>query len=108
MNKHLICILTGLTIGLLEFFLIIPRDGYLVATVSLTHWVGASILITSLSIDMKPWLKGIYISMISGIPIMIFLGHEGKLEGPIVMFIVTFIFGALMGWLPAKFGRKTQ
>ncbi len=104
-KKLVIFVLIGFIIGLLEFLLISGREGFYVASAAFLHWVGTSAIISYTKMPISNSLKGVIISILSGLFVMAFLA-EISLISTIIMFVLSILFGMLIGWLPEKMTKS--
>jgi len=103
MNDFLIAIIIGLVAGLIDVTPMIIMKLEKVANISaFVHYFVLGLIIPFVSWEITPWLKGVIISFISAIPIIIIVYPKDK-KAIIPMIIFSLILGAGIGIAGAKF-----
>ncbi len=103
MNQYLIAIIIGLVAGLIDVIPMIIMKLEKTATLSaFVHYFALGLIIPFVGWGIAPWLKGVIISVISALPIMIIVYPTDK-KAIIPMMIFSLIIGAGIGIAGAKF-----
>ncbi len=103
MNSILIAILIGLVAGLIDVTPMIIMKLEKVANISaFVHYFVLGLIIPFVSWDIAPWVKGIIISFLSVLPVMIIVYPKDK-KAVIPMTIFAIILGAGIGLVGDKF-----
>lgn len=103
MNNFLIAILIGLAAGLIDVIPMILMKLEKVASISaFVHYFVLGLIIPFVSWGIDPWLKGMTISLLSALPVMIIVYPKDK-KAIIPMFVFSLILGAGIGIAGAKF-----
>jgi hypothetical protein len=103
MNDFLIAILIGLVAGLIDVTPMIIMKLEKVANVSaFVHYFVLGLIIPFVGWDLAPWLKGMMISFLSALPVMILIYPKDK-KAIIPMIMFALILGAGIGIAGAKF-----
>jgi hypothetical protein len=103
MNDFLIAIIIGLVAGLIDVTPMIIMKLEKVANISaFVHYFVLGLIIPFVSWEMTAWLKGVIISFISAIPVMIIVYPKDK-KAIIPMIVFSLILGAWIGIAGAKF-----
>lgn len=103
MNDFLIAIIIGFVAGLIDVIPMIIMKLEKAASISaFVHYLVLGLVIPFVNWEMAPWLKGVVISFISAIPVMIIVyPKDKKAIIPIVVF--SLVLGAAIGIAGAKF-----
>ncbi len=105
MNNISIAIIIGLVAGLIDVIPMIIMKLEKVANISaFVHYFVLGLIIPFVSWDIAPWIKGIIISFISTLPVMIIVFPKDK-KAIIPMIIFAIILGAGIGLAGDKFIR---
>lgn len=103
MNNILIAIIIGLVAGLIDVIPMIIMKLEKSANISaFVHYFVLGLIIPFVGWDMTPWLKGIIISFLTAIPVMVIVYPKDK-KAIIPMIIFSLILGAGIGMAGAKF-----
>lgn len=103
MNNFLIAIIIGLVAGLIDVIPMIIMKLEKSANISaFVHYFVLGLIIPFVGWEMTPWLKGIIISFLTAIPIMVIVYPKDK-KAIIPMIIFSLILGAGIGIAGAKF-----
>jgi len=103
MTDFLIAIIIGIVAGLIDVTPMIIMKLEKAANISaFVHYFVLGLIISFVSWEMTPWLKGVIISFISAIPIMIIVYPKDK-KVIIPMIIFSLILGARIGIVGAKY-----
>ena len=103
MNDLLIAIIIGLVAGLIDVTPMVIMKLEKVANISaFVHYFVLGLIIPFVGWDMTTWLKGVIISFLSAIPVMIIVYPKDK-KAIIPMIIFSLILGAGIGIAVAKF-----
>jgi hypothetical protein len=103
MNSILIAIVIGLVAGLIDITPMIIMKLEKVANISaFVHYFVLGLIIPFVSWDIAPWIKGIIISFLSALPIMIIVYPKDK-KAIIPMMIFAIIIGAGIGLAGDRF-----
>jgi hypothetical protein len=103
MNSILIAIIIGLVAGLIDITPMIIMKLEKVANISaFVHYFVLGLIIPFVSWDIAPWIKGIIISFLSALPIMIIVYPKDK-KAIIPMMIFAIIIGAGIGLAGDRF-----
>ena len=103
MNNFTKALLIGLIAGLVDAIPMIIQglDGY-ASLSAFTHWIILGLIIPFVKWNIAPWLKGLLIGELAGLPIMIIVLKEEPFSLiPIALFSA--ILGTLVGIAGAKF-----
>jgi len=102
MNDFLIAIIIGLVAGLIDVAPMIIMKLEKVANISaFVHYFVLGLIIPFVSWDIAPWIKGIIISFLSALPVMIIV-YPKKKKAIIPMIVFSLILGAGIGIAGAK------
>ena len=102
MNDFLIAIIIGLVAGLIDVAPMIIMKLEKVANISaFIHYFVLGLIIPFVSWDIAPWIKGIIISFLSALPVMIIVCPKEK-KAIIPMIVFSLILGAGIGIAGAK------
>ena len=102
MNDFLIAIIIGLVAGLIDVAPMIIMKLEKVANISaFIHYFVLGLIIPFVSWDIAPWIKGIIISFLSALPVMIIVYPKEK-KAIIPMIVFSLILGAGIGIAGAK------
>jgi hypothetical protein len=102
MNDFLIAIIIGLVAGLIDVAPMIIMKLDKVANISaFVHYFVLGLIIPFVSWDIAPWIKGIIISFLSALPVMIIVYPKDK-KAIIPMIVFSLILGAGIGIAGAK------
>ena len=102
MNDFLIAIIIGLVAGLIDVAPMIIMKLEKVANISaFVHYFVLGLIIPFVSWDIAPWIKGIIISFLSALPVMIIVYPKEK-KAIIPMIVFSLILGAGIGIAGAK------
>ena len=105
MNNILIAITIGLVAGLIDVIPMIVMKLEKVANISaFVHYFVLGLIIPFVSWDIAPWIKGIIISFLSALPVMIIVYPKDK-KAIIPMVVFALILGAGIGLAGARFIR---
>jgi len=103
MNNLLIAIVIGLVAGLIDVTPMIIMKLEKVACISaFVHYFVLGLIIPFVSWEMAPWLKGVVISFISALPVIIIVYPKDK-KAIIPMIAFSLILGAGIGIAGARF-----
>ena len=103
MNDFLIAIIIGLVAGLTDVTPMIIMKLEKVANISaFVHYFVLGLIIPFVGWDIAPWIKGIIISVLSALPVMIIVYPKDK-KAIIPMIVFSLILGAGIGIAGAKF-----
>jgi hypothetical protein len=103
MNDFLIAIIIGIVAGLIDVTPMIIMKLEKVANISaFVHYFVLGLIIPFVSWDIAPWIKGIIISLLSALPIMIIVYPKDK-KAIIPMILFSLLLGAGIGIAGAKF-----
>ena len=103
MNSFLIAIVIGLVAGLIDVIPMIIMKLEKVANISaFVHYFVLGLIIPFVSWDIEPWFKGIIISFLSALPVMIIVYPKDK-KAIVPMIIFAVILGAGIGFAGDKF-----
>lgn len=103
MNNILIAIIIGLVAGLIDVIPMIIMKLEKSANISaFVHYFVLGLIIPFVGWEMTPWLKGIIISFLTAIPVMVIVYPKDK-KAIIPMIIFSLILGAGIGMAGAKF-----
>lgn len=103
MNDILIAVIIGLVAGLIDVTPMIIMKLEKVANISaFVHYFVLGLIIPFVNWDIDPWLKGIIISFLSALPVMIIVYPKVK-KAIIPMIVFSLILGAGIGIAGAKF-----
>jgi hypothetical protein len=103
MNIFLIAIVIGLVAGLIDVTPMIIMKLEKVANISaFVHYFVLGLIIPFVNWDIEPWIKGIIISFLSALPVMIIVYPKDK-KAIIPMIIFAIILGAGIGLAGDKF-----
>ncbi len=105
MRKLLVSIGIGIAAGIVDVIPMIAQDLPWRADLSaFVHWVVLGVIITHVEIGLRPWLKGIVIAELAGLPIMIIVAEQGmRAAVPIAVFSA--VLGCAVGWLGARYAK---
>lgn len=103
MNNFLIAIIIGLVAGLIDVTPMIIMKLEKAANISaFVHYFVLGLIIPFVGWDIAPWIKGIIISVLSALPVMIIVYPKDK-KAIIPMIVFSLILGAGIGIAGAKF-----
>jgi hypothetical protein len=103
MNDFLIAIIIGLVAGLIDVTPMIIMKLEKIANISaFVHYFVLGLIIPFVGWDLAPWLKGIIISLLSALPVMIIVYPKDK-KAIIPMIIFSLVLGAGIGIAGAKY-----
>ena len=103
MNDILIAVIIGLVAGLIDVTPMIIMKLEKVANISaFVHYFVLGLIIPFVNWGIDPWLKGIIISFLSALPVMIIVYPKDK-KAIIPMIAFSLILGAGIGIAGAKF-----
>ncbi len=103
MNSILIAMIIGLVAGLIDVTPMIIMKLEKVANISaFVHYFVLGLIIPFVSWDIAPWIKGVIISFLSAIPVMIIVYPKNK-KAIIPMIIFAIILGAGIGLAGDRF-----
>ena len=103
MNDFLIAIIIGLVAGLIDVTPMIFMKLEKAANISaFVHYFVLGLIIPFVSWDIAPWIKGVIISLLSAIPVMIVVFPKDK-KAIVPMIFFSLILGAGIGIAGAKF-----
>jgi len=105
LKKTQLGILLGIIIGIIDVIPMIFQNMSWSANLSaFFHWVILGYLISITNLKLKGWVKGLFLSILTIIPIT-FLVWWNDHSAIIPMSISTIIFGSLLGFLIEKYGK---
>ncbi|MBN1119043.1 MAG: hypothetical protein JXA77_17670 [Bacteroidales bacterium] len=106
MKKYLMALLMGAAAGITDVIpMFIMQLNWYANLSAFVHWVVLGLIIPFVSWNMKSWLKGVIIAVISAIPVIILTLEDGSESiGPILLSSV--ILGALIGLLSNKYIKQ--
>jgi hypothetical protein len=103
MNDILIAITIGIAAGIIDVIPMIIMKLEKSANISaFVHYFVLGLIIPFVSWDIAPWIKGIIISFLSALPVMIIVYPKDK-KAIIPMIVFALILGAGIGIVGAKF-----
>jgi hypothetical protein len=103
MNDFLIATIIGLVAGLIDGTPMIIMKLEKIANISaFVHYFVLGLIIPFVDWDIVPWLKGIIISLLSALPVMIIVYPKDK-KAIIPMIIFSLVLGAGIGIAGAKY-----
>jgi hypothetical protein len=103
MNDIFIAIIIGLVAGLIDVTPMIIMKLEKVANISaFVHYFVLGLIIPFVSWDIAPWIKGIIISFLTTLPVIIIVYPKDK-KAIIPMIVFAFILGAGIGLAGARF-----
>lgn len=103
MNDFLIAVIIGLVAGLIDVIPMIIMKLEKAANISaFVHYFVLGLIIPFVSWDIAPWIKGIIISFLSALPVMIIVFPKDK-KAIIPMIVFSLILGAGIGIAGVKF-----
>jgi hypothetical protein len=103
MNSFLIAVVIGLAAGLIDVIPMIIMKLEKAANISaFVHYFVLGLIIPFVSWEIEPWIKGIIISFLSALPVMIIVYNKDK-KAIIPMIIFAIILGAGIGLAGDKF-----
>jgi len=103
MNSFLIAVVIGLAAGLIDVIPMIIMKLEKAANISaFVHYFVLGLIIPFVSWEIEPWIKGIIISFLSALPVMIIVYNKDK-KAIIPMIIFAIILGAGIGLVGDKF-----
>lgn len=103
MNDFLIAIIIGLVAGLIDVTpMIIMKLEKAANILAFVHYFVLGLIIPFVGWDIAPWIKGIIISVLSALPVMIIVYPKDK-KAIIPMIVFSLILGAGIGIAGAKF-----
>lgn len=103
MNSILIAMIIGLVAGLIDVTPMIIMKLEKVANISaFVHYFVLGLIIPFVSWDIAPWIKGVIISFLSAIPVMIIVYPKNK-KAIIPMIFFAIILGAGIGLAGDRF-----
>ncbi len=103
MNEILIAIIIGLIAGLIDVIPMIIMKLEKTANISaFVHYFVLGLIIPFVSWDIAPWIKGVIISFLSAIPIIIIVFPKDK-KAIIPIIVFSLILGAGIGIAGAEF-----
>lgn len=103
MNDILIAIIIGLVAGLIDVTPMIIMKLEKVANISaFVHYFILGLIIPFVSWDIAPWIKGIIISILTALPVMILVYPKDK-KAIIPMIVFAIILGAGIGFIGDRF-----
>jgi len=103
MNDFVIAIIIGLVAGLIDVIPMIIMKLEKVANISaFVHYFVLGLIIPFVNWEIEPWLKGVIISLLSALPVMIIVYPKDK-RAVIPMIVFSLLLGAGIGIAGAKF-----
>jgi len=103
MHDFLIAILIGLVAGLIDVIPMIIMKMEKTANISaFAHYFVLGLIIPFVSWDLAPWFKGVIISFLSALPIMIIVFPKDK-KSLIPITVFSIVLGAGIGLAGARF-----
>ncbi len=103
MNNILIALLIGLIAGLIDVVpMIIQKLDKTSCISAFIHYFVLGFIIPFVNWDLAPWIKGMIISLLMSIPVMVIVFSKDK-KAIIPMIIFALILGAGIGIAGAKF-----
>ncbi|MBI4721419.1 MAG: hypothetical protein HY769_00160 [Candidatus Stahlbacteria bacterium] len=105
MLKLFISLIIGVIAGIIDVTPMIFQKLDKYACISaFVHWVILGIVISYIEMPLVPWLKGIIISVLSALPIVILVSKEDP-KSIIPILAMSIILGAGVGIVTAKFAN---
>ncbi len=105
MRKLLTSIVIGLIAGIIDIIPMIVQNLDWYANVSaLVHWIILGIIISYVSFDMRGWLKGLIIAILSSLPITILVLKDDP-KNVIPITIMSIILGSAVGIAGDRFAK---
>ncbi|MBI5042579.1 MAG: hypothetical protein HZC10_01835 [Nitrospirae bacterium] len=105
MSKLSISLIIGIIAGVIDIApMIIQKLDKYACISAFVHWVILGIVISYIEMPLSPWLKGIIISLLSALPIVILVSKEDP-KSIIPIFAMSIILGAGVGIATAKFAN---
>jgi len=103
MNKFLIALTIGIIAGIIDVIPMIIKKMDKTANLSaFIHYLALGLIIPFVNWGITDWLKGIIISLLTSIPVLIIVMPKDKKAAiPIIAFSI--ILGAAIGFVGAKF-----
>ncbi len=103
MNNFLIALSIGICAGIVDVIpMLIQKLNKTASLSAFSHWVVLGLIIPFVDWDIDPWLKGLIIAELSGIPIMIIVGAQDR-KALIPITVMSAILGAAVGFAGAYF-----
>jgi hypothetical protein len=103
MNNLLIALSIGICAGIVDVIPMIIQKLNKTANLSaFLHWVVLGLIIPFVDWEIEPWLKGLIIAELSGIPVMIIIGAQDR-KALIPIIVMSAILGAAVGFAGAYF-----
>lgn len=103
MENILIAIIIGVIAGLIDALpMFIQKLDKVSCWSAFVHYFVLGLIIPFVGWEMLPWLKGIIISVLLGLPVMIIVYPKEK-KAIIPMLVFAIVLGAGIGWAGAKF-----
>ena len=103
MTKLFISLLIGSIAGIIDVTpMIIQRLDNYASISAFVHWVVLGVIISYIKMPMAPWIKGIIISVLSALPIVILVSKEDP-KSIIPILTLSIILGAGVGVSTARF-----
>ena len=103
MHNIVIALLIGLIAGLIDVIPMIFQKLDKTSCISaFIHYFALGIIIPFVNWDLEPWLKGMIISMLMSLPVMVIVYSKDK-KAILPMIIFALVLGAGIGMAGAKF-----
>ena len=105
MKKTQLGILLGIVVGIIDVIpMILQKMSWDANFSAFFHWVVLGYLISITNLKLKGYLRGLFLSILTMIPIA-FLAWWNDFLAIIPMSISTIVFGLLLGFLIEKYGK---
>jgi len=103
MSKIFIALLIGITAGIIDIIpMIIQKESKFATSSAFVHWIVLGLIIPFVNWGIAPWLTGLIIGELSGIPVALMVfPKDKKALAPIL--IMSAILGTLVGFAGGKF-----
>ncbi len=102
MKKIVIALIIGIAAGIVDVVPMIAQqlNGYACAS-AFVHWVVLGLIIPFIGWNLKGWLKGILVSLLALLPVMILVSEKEPFS-LIPMTAFSLVLGAAVGWAGEK------
>ena len=105
MRKLSISILIGVLAGIIDVTpMIIQGLDWSANLSAFVHWVVLGFVISYISLEIKAWLKGLIVALISSLPIIIIIIPQDP-TSILPILIMSAILGSLVGFFSDKFAK---
>lgn len=100
MKKLLLSVVFGILAGIIDITPMLIRGvDWHFAISPFLHWVVLGFLITYTVLDIKPWLKGLFIAELSALPVV----FQPGIDSVIPIFAMSAILGSFIGFLSDRY-----